>query len=320
MQKDIDVFDCANRCGKSGKRFIAPLGHIRMMASVQPFLSGAISKTVNLPNDATVSDIRNCYFASWEMGLKAIALYRDGCKLSQPLSALSKSFEVNTGDLTADQVLDAAKKLIQLSPDTAFKRQLSSIVHRKRLPDKREGFTHKAKVGGHTIFVRTGEYDDGTLGELFIDMQKEGASFRSLLNCFAIAVSIGLQYGVPLEEYVEKFIFTRFEPSGPVDHPNIKTATSVIDYIFRLMAMEYLQRDDLVQVKPVQNIKRVNRSESTVVPTESVTFSYQTPFQTQVYLSRMMGDAPICSNCGHITIRSGSCYKCLNCGTSMGCS
>lgn len=320
MQKDIDVFDCANRCGKSGKRFIAPLGHIRMMASVQPFLSGAISKTVNLPNDATVSDIRNCYFASWEMGLKAIALYRDGCKLSQPLSAVSKSFEVNTGDLTAEQVLDAAKKLIQLSPDTTFKRQLSSIVHRKRLPDKRGGFTQKAKVGGHTIFVRTGEYDDGTLGELFIDMHKEGASFRSLLNCFAIAVSIGLQYGVPLEEYVEKFIFTRFEPSGPVDHTNIKTATSVIDYIFRLMAMEYLQRDDLVQVKPVQNLKRVNRSESTVVPTESVTFSYQTPFQTQEYLGRMMGDAPICSNCGHITIRSGSCYKCLNCGTSMGCS
>lgn len=319
--EDIEIFDCANRCGKLGKRFIDPLGHIRMMAAVQPFLSGAISKTVNLPNDASVADIRNCYFSSWEMGLKAIALYRDGCKLSQPLSAVSKAFDAKSNELTAEEVLDAAKKLIQLSTDTTFKRQLSSVVHRKRLPDRRGGFTQKAKVGGHTIFVRTGEYDDGTLGELFIDMHKEGASFRSLLNCFAIAVSIGLQYGVPLEEYVEKFIFTRFEPSGPVDHPNIKTATSVIDYIFRLMAMEYLKRDDLVQVKPVQSLKREKRSDqSSVIPAESVTFSYDTPVQTQEYLSQMMGDAPICSNCGHITIRSGSCYKCLNCGTSMGCS
>lgn len=320
-QEDLEVFDCANRCGKSGKRFIAPPGHIRMMAAVQPFLSGAISKTVNLPNDASVADIRNCYFSSWEMGLKAIALYRDGCKLSQPLSAVSKAFDAKSNELTAEEVLDAAKKLIQLSTDTTFKRQLSSVVHRKRLPDRRGGFTQKAKVGGHTIFVRTGEYDDGTLGELFIDMHKEGALFRSLLNCFAIAVSIGLQYGVPLEEYVEKFIFTRFEPSGPVDHPNIKTATSVIDYIFRLMAMEYLKREDLVQVKPVQSLKREKRSDqSSVIPAESVTFSYDAPVQTQEYLSQMMGDAPICSNCGHITIRSGSCYKCLNCGTSMGCS
>ncbi len=318
----LPVFDCANRCGKKGKRFIAAMGHIRMMASVQPFLSGAISKTVNLPNDASVDDIADCYFSSWEWGLKAIALYRDGCKLSQPLSAVSKSFEVKPHELTEDEVLDAAKKLIQISPDTTFKRQLSSIVHRKRLPDRRGGFTQKAKVGGHTIFVRTGEYDDGTLGEMFIDMHKEGASFRSLLNCFAIAVSIGLQYGVPLEEYVEKFIFTRFEPSGPVDHPNIKTATSVIDYIFRLLAMEYLQRDDLVQIKPVKVVSRKpkNYENPPVIPAESVTMSYQPASQTQEFLGQMMGDAPICSSCGHITIRSGSCYKCLNCGTSMGCS
>lgn len=321
-EEHLAVFDCANRCGKKGKRFIAPIGHIRMMAAVQPFLSGAISKTVNLPNDADVDDISNCYFSSWEWGLKAIALYRDGCKLSQPLSTASKSFEVKPHELTEDEVLDAAKKLIQISPDTTFKRQLSSIVHRKRLPDRRGGFTQKAKVGGHTIFVRTGEYDDSTLGEIFIDMHKEGASFRSLLNCFAIAVSIGLQYGVPLEEYVEKFIFTRFEPSGPVDHPNIKTATSVIDYIFRLLAMEYLQREDLVQIKPVKVVSKKPKANDIppVIPAESVTMSYQPAVQTQEFLGQMMGDAPICSSCGHITIRSGSCYKCLNCGTSMGCS
>ena len=320
-EKDLPVFDCANRCGKSGVRFIAPFGHIRMMAAVQPFLSGAISKTVNLPNDATIADIRDCYYNSWELGLKAIALYRDGCKLSQPLTTASKSFETKPHELTENEVLDAAKKLIQLSTDTTFKRQLSSIVHRKRLPDRRGGFTQKAKVGGHTIFVRTGEYGDGTLGEIFIDMHKEGASFRSLLNCFAIAVSIGLQYGVPLEEYVEKFIFTRFEPSGPVDHPNIKTATSVIDYIFRLMAMEYLQRDDLVQVKPTAITRKEKKTElPPAIAPESVTMSYQQPDQTQAFLGQMMGDAPICSTCGHITIRSGSCYKCLNCGTSMGCS
>lgn len=171
-EEHLAVFDCANRCGKKGKRFIAPIGHIRMMAAVQPFLSGAISKTVNLPNDADVDDISNCYFSSWEWGLKAIALYRDGCKLSQPLSTASKSFEVKPNELTEDEVLDAAKKLIQISPDTTFKRQLSSIVHRKRLPDRRGGFTQKAKVGGHPIFVRTGEYDDSTLGEILIDMPR----------------------------------------------------------------------------------------------------------------------------------------------------
>lgn len=317
----LPVFDCANKCGKNGVRFIAPKGHIRMMGAVQPFLSGAISKTVNLPNEATVEDIKDVYWSSWVMGLKALAIYRDGCKLSQPLSARSSGIVSTSKDLSEEQVLEAARMLINISPDTTFKRQLSSIVHRKRLPDKRGGFTQKGKVGGHTIFVRTGEYDDGTLGEVFIDMHKEGASFRSLLNCFAIAVSIGLQYGVPLEEYVEKFIFTRFEPSGPVDHPNIKTATSVIDYIFRLLAMEYLQREDLVQVKPSAITKKEKKKEKNAPATsESVTMSYQPTELTQDYLGQMMGDAPICSTCGHITIRSGSCYKCLNCGTSMGCS
>jgi len=281
--------------------------------------------------------VQNCYELSWKLGLKANALYRDGSKLSQTLSTKSKKKEanltdtdekaVNTEVLTADQVLDAAIRIIQNSDDTTFKRQLSNIVQRKRLPEKRAGFTQKAKVGGHTIFVRTGEYNDGTLGEIFVDMHKEGASFRSLLNCFAISISIGLQYGVPLDEFVEKFIFTRFEPSGLVDHPNIKNSTSVIDYIFRLLALEYLGREDLVQVKPEHLAeKKVNEKKEEKLP-KPKSFVRNSELRleakgdpTQEYLSSMMGDAPVCSNCGHITIRSGSCYKCLNCGTSVGCS
>jgi len=333
----LPVFDCANKCGRTGERYIHAHGHIRMMAAVQPFISGAISKTINLPNEAKVEDVQNCYELSWKLGLKANALYRDGSKLSQPLSTKSKKKEanltdtdekaVNTEVLTADQVLDAAIRIIQNSDDTTFKRQLSNIVQRKRLPEKRAGFTQKAKVGGHTIFVRTGEYNDGTLGEIFVDMHKEGASFRSLLNCFAISISIGLQYGVPLDEFVEKFIFTRFEPSGLVDHPNIKNSTSVIDYIFRLLALEYLGREDLVQVKPEHPAeKKVNEKKEEKLP-KPKSFVRNSELRleakgdpTQEYLSSMMGDAPVCSNCGHITIRSGSCYKCLNCGTSVGCS
>ncbi|MCX6290143.1 MAG: vitamin B12-dependent ribonucleotide reductase [Bacteroidetes bacterium] len=328
-EEHLSVFDCANKCGKTGKRFIHSHGHIRMMAAVQPFISGAISKTINLPNEAKVEDVQECYELSWKLGLKANALYRDGSKLSQPLSSKTKKKEkeesrtVDPDQLTADQVLDAAIRIIQNSDDTKFKRQLSNIVHRKRLPEKRTGFTQKTKVGGHTIFVRTGEYTDGTLGEIFVDMHKEGASFRSLLNCFAISISIGLQYGVPLDEFVEKFIFTRFEPSGMVDHPNIKNSTSVIDYIFRLLALEYLGREDLVQVKLSET-----RDKKEELPAAKPKPQVRNPEykleakgdQTQEYLSNMMGDAPVCTNCGHITIRSGSCYKCLNCGTSVGCS
>lgn len=318
-EEHLPVFDCANKCGKYGTRFIHPHGHIRMMASVQPFLSGAISKTINLPNEASVDDVKGCYELSWKLGLKSNALYRDGSKLSQPLSNKSSSTagETESHELTAEEVLEAAKKIIQHTEDTSFKRQLSSIVHRKLLPSRRSGFTQKAKVGGHTIFVRTGEYGDGTLGEIFVDMHKEGASFRSLLNCFAIAVSIGLQYGVPLEEFVEKFIFTRFEPSGQVDHPNIKTSTSVIDYIFRLLAVEYLQRDDLAHVKPAE---RKTAQPPPAAPDLSLKEAAAKTDPSQQYIGVTMGDAPACSTCGHLTVRSGSCYKCLNCGTSLGCS
>ncbi|HCN84494.1 MAG TPA: vitamin B12-dependent ribonucleotide reductase, partial [Sphingobacteriaceae bacterium] len=243
-EEHYPIFDCANKCGAKGQRYIHAHGHIKMMAAAQPFLSGAISKTINLPNEATVEEIKDCYELSWKLALKANALYRDGCKLSQPLSTKSDTKEdkietveevlgeaanVRLSDLTPEQVLEAARAILERSTDTTFKRQLSSVVERKVLPGKRRGFTQKASVGGQAIFVRTGEYEDGTLGEIFVDMHKEGATFRSLMNCFAIAVSVGLQYGVPLEEYVEKFTFTRFEPAGMVvGHANIKSATSII--------------------------------------------------------------------------------------------
>jgi ribonucleoside-diphosphate reductase alpha chain len=346
-EEHYQIFDCANKCGKIGQRYIHAHGHIRMMAAAQPFISGAISKTINLPNEATVEEIEECYEMSWELGLKANALYRDGSKLSQPLSNKSDQDEDEEETkaeetplvLSEEDVLEAARRLIAESSDTAFKRQLSRIVERKRLPKKRKGFTQKAKIGGQTVFVRTGEYNDGTLGEIFIDMHKEGASFRSLVNCFAIAVSIGLQYGVPLEEFTSKFTFTRFEPSGIVDHPNIKSASSVVDYIFRLLAFEYLDRNDLVHVTPQElDARSVSATdiqaetnggilepvpqpvvESTVVPVvaqENGTKSNG----SQAHMESMMGDAPPCDSCGHITVRNGTCYKCLNCGNSLGCS
>jgi ribonucleoside-diphosphate reductase alpha chain len=259
----LSVFDCANKCGKKGERFIHAHGHIKMMAACQPFLSGAISKTINLPHEATVEEISDCYLLSWKLGLKANALYRDGSKLSQPLSnksdkkkkteeakeevqpiaTIEESNIVDLSKLTVEDLLDEMHKRMQASNDTNLKRELSKIVERKKLPAKRRGFTQKAKVGGQVIFLRTGEYQDGTLGEIFIDLAKEGSTLRSLMNCFAIAVSVGLQYGVPLEEFVEKFVFTKFEPAGMVDHPNIKTTTSLVDFVFRALAYEYLGRN-----------------------------------------------------------------------------
>ena len=367
----LPVFDCANKCGATGERYIHAHGHIRMMAAAQPFLSGAISKTINLPNEATIEEIADSYRLSWELGLKACALYRDGSKLSQPLSnksdkkkktdeetttAVAEKAElksetalVDMAKLTIEELLEEMNKRVQNSADTSLKRQLAMIVERRALPAKRRGFTQKAKINGQALFLRTGEYNDGTLGEIFIDMAKEGATMRSMLNCFAIAISIGLQYGVPLEEYVEKFVFTRFEPAGMVDHPNIKTTTSIIDFMFRSLAYEYLGRTDLVHVldKPeVGNLGDEPWDETTP------TIGERTPELSEVRVvgtvqqqdsikpmrngygtkaagnmdavnaanKSMQGDAPACNVCGHITVRSGTCYKCLNCGNSLGCS
>jgi ribonucleoside-diphosphate reductase alpha chain len=239
------VFDCANKCGKFGQRFLSVESHIRMMATAQPFISGAISKTINMPYEATIEEVKKAYELSWKLMLKANALYRDGSKLSQPLNSVSDDL---------DDEFEAAVEEAPIKVDPI--RIAEKIVHRyiarrRRLPDRRAGYTQKAKIGSHKIYLRTGEYQDGTLGEIFIDMHKDGAAFRSLMNCFAISVSIGLQHGVPLDEFVDAFVFTRFEPNGVVQgNPHIKMSTSLIDYIFRELAVTYLSRYELAHVDP----------------------------------------------------------------------
>ena len=368
------VFDTANKNGKKGKRFIHYLGHIRMMAAVQPFLSGAISKTINMPNEATVEDVKIAYMASWKLALKANAIYRDGCKMSQPLASksdskkdevkeeikleekvetisetITKTFSLSSDNKSVvNQLVEEDKAQINYAHDGS-NQGTKIYIHgeQRRLPYKRSGITIKAKIAGQKIFVRTGEYPDGRLGEVFIDMYREGAAFRSLLNLFAISISTGLQHGVPLEEYVDKFTFTRFEPAGMTDHPNIKSCTSIIDFVFRLLGMEYLGRTDFVQVKP--NGIQKNRAhqleqffdksqgqqtldfEDAAVEVEDVQVQMEIKTETnkavntalsgaEQMLAGMMGDAPPCPTCGHITIRNGSCYKCLNCGSTTGCS
>lgn len=382
-EEDLPVFDCANKCGKKGKRYIQAQGHIRMMGATQPFISGAISKTINLPNEATVEDIAEAYKLSWELGLKACALYRDGSKLSQPLSNKSdkkkksevggqsqkasseKSEEeqissnqlqetsnfVDLGKLTIEELLEEVNHRVQNSADTKLKRQLARIVERRSLPAKRRGFTQKAKINGQAIFLRTGEYSDGTLGEIFIDMAKEGATMRSMLNCFAISISIGLQYGVPLEEFVDKFAFTKFDPAGFVEHPNIKSTTSIVDLIFRTLGYEYLGRNDLVHVLDKPEVLNAGSDDWDEVPTgleyekdqqlsdvrvvgaagngvtpQPIKNKTAQAVKTEAGMDamstaakNMQSDAPSCNVCGHIMVRSGTCYKCLNCGNQGGC-
>ena len=329
-----------------------------MMAASQPFISGAISKTINLPSSATVEDISNCYLLSWKLGLKSNALYRDGSKLSQALNTtvddaaaaiLEASLEEEAG---VSQVMKAAETMV-----THY------LAQRKALPAKRRGYIQKARVGGHNVYLRTGEYPDGTLGEIFIDLHREGAAFRSLMNCFAIAISLGLQYGVPLEEFVSAFVFTRFEPNGPVQlHNNIKMATSVIDYIFRDLALNYLGRTDLVQVKPediradaVGSPKEAppSPSKSGVEDDHSANSSFHKISTVQVPLESAPGEnvqltshresskavsedqymelirearlkgyeGDPCPECGSFTmVRNGVCLKCLTCGATSGCS
>jgi ribonucleoside-diphosphate reductase alpha chain len=249
-REHLAVFDCANPCGRDGTRSLSAESHIRMMASAQPFVSGAISKTINMPNEATVEDCRKAYEMSWRLGLKANALYRDGSKLSQPLSAMAIGDDKAANDDLAE--LSPAAR-VPIIAERIVERIVEREVRagRERLPQRRKGYTQKANVGGHKVYLRTGEYEDGRVGEIFVDMHKEGAAFRSLMNNFAIAISIGLQYGVPLEEFVEAYTFTRFEPSGPViGNDAIKMSTSVLDYIFRELAISYLGRNDLSHVEP----------------------------------------------------------------------
>jgi len=240
-EEHYSIFDCANTCGKYGKRFIKSEAHIYMMAAAQPFLSGAISKTINMPNEATLEDMEKAHTLCWKLMLKGTAVYRDGSKLSQPLnSTVSENFRMlEVEDIEEKQPLKIAKKIVEIVREKK----------RKTLPHRRAGYTQKAVIGGHKVYLRTGQYSDGTLGEIFIDMHKEGAAYRSLMNCFAIAISLGLQHGVPLEEFVDAFVFTRFEPNGIVTgNERITMATSTIDYIFRDLAIHYLDRTDLAQV------------------------------------------------------------------------
>ncbi|MFH5831076.1 vitamin B12-dependent ribonucleotide reductase [Halalkalibaculum sp. DA384] len=344
----LPVFDCANRCGRIGTRYIKPKGHIRMMAAAQPFISGAISKTINLPNEATVDDFKDAYMDSWELMLKANALYRDGSKLSQPLNSLSDVFD----ELEDDEELDEETAVAQDEVvKTAEKIIHKYVASRKRLPNRRNGYTQKVKIGGQSVYLRTGEYENGQIGEIFIDMHREGAAFRSLMNCFAIAISLGLQHGVPLEEFVDAFTFTKFEPSGTVQgNPHIKMTTSVIDYIFRELAVTYLGRDDLAHV-PAEEIltRKLRPSEkkqeqdadptkrpqmrqnpepktepvaggapSTQQAPEEAEGDYESDYERAKQLG-YTGDS--CPECGSMTmIRNGTCQKCITCGATTGCS
>jgi ribonucleoside-diphosphate reductase alpha chain len=343
----LGVFDCANRCGKKGTRFIATEAHIRMMAAAQPFISGAISKTINMPQDATVEDVKWAYDLAWRGMLKAVALYRDGSKLSQPLNATTDEEEE---EATAADVAAVAEKMTE--------RVVTQYLRgRHRLPDRRKGYTQKAVVGGHKVYLRTGEYEDGSIGEIFLDMHKEGAAFRSLMNCFAIAISLGLQHGVPLEEFVDAFVFTRFEPNGMVlGNDRIKMSTSVIDYVFRELAINYLGRTDLSHV-PDEDLRADaigSRPGEGPVAAAALPAVIQAPAPVPVArpaaapapvraaapmsggsgpvaqlgtlsastIARLKGyEGDPCGDCGQFTmVRNGTCLKCITCGTTTGCS
>jgi ribonucleoside-diphosphate reductase alpha chain len=350
----LPVFDCATPCGKHGSRYIRPLAHVDMMAAAQPFVSGSISKTINMPQTATIAEVKEAYRYSWEKMVKAVALYRDGSKLSQPLAA---SYDVGDSD-DLEQPQAAYEGPVRVAERLVYR----YIAKRRRMPDRRDGYTQKAIVGGHKVYLRTGEYDDKSLGEIFIDMHKEGAAFRSLMNNFAIAVSLGLQHGVPLEEYVDAFTFTRFEPNGPVvGHANIKMATSILDYIFRELAVSYLGRYDLAQVQPSQALDAMGPEPEYIGEEDSGEVHYVAPIaiapkasspSTTATVTRVpepvgavasapsagavkgqvvaakareaiakgySGDA--CTQCGQFTlVRNGTCLKCDSCGTTSGCS
>ena len=337
------VFDCANKCGRRGTRFIKADAHIYMMSAAQPFISGAISKTINLPNAASIEDIKYAYMQSWKLGCKANALYRDGSKLSQPLNTMTEEeIEEILEKKEENDIVKIAEKIIH-----------RYIAKRRRLPDRRTGYTQKVKINGQSVYIRTGEYENGQLGEIFIDMHKEGAAFRSLLNCFAISISLGLQHGVPLEEFTDAFVFTRFEPSGVVSgHNRIKMATSVIDYIFRELAVTYLGRNDLAHVEEdelpkkstefrtsvaepdyeseeivsekmveLDNVKRLtDRTASSEKARDKVRviMLHNDPVQK----ARERGyTGDICPECQSMTmVRNGTCLKCTTCGSTTGCS
>ena len=351
------IFDCANKCGKIGKRYISADAHIKIMASAQPFISGAISKTINLPNHASIEDMKNAYLNSWKLGVKANALYRDGSKLSQPLNTVTddEALSVESGEDVAREV-SRTNDIVKVAERIIHR----YIAKRRKLPFRRKGYTQKAKIGTHSVYLRTGEYENGQLGEIFIDMHKEGAAFRSLMNCFAIAISLGLQHGVPLDEFVDAFVYTRFEPNGiVVGNPNIKMSTSIIDYLFRELAVTYLGRTDLshitndaeFQKSPIDALSKLEgdtdfdeeeiyseriieehtktkdgsvKSESAIKlsPNTADVLTVNTPIIEKIKEAKMKGyTGDICTSCGSVTmVRNGTCLKCITCGETSGCS
>jgi ribonucleoside-diphosphate reductase alpha chain len=285
-EQDLAVFDCAF-APKNGKRVIHYMGHLKMMAAVQSFLSGGISKTVNVPHDITVDEITDVYMAAWKLGVKAVAIYRDGSKQVQPLTTSEK------------------KKKAPPREDTSQKQEEQEFRPvRHRLPEERQAMTKKFSIAGHDGYVTVGMYEDGSPGEVFIVMSKEGSTISGLMDGFATAISMSLQYGVPLEVLVNKFAHMRFEPSGFTGDKNIPIAKSILDYIFRWLALKFLQPEDRPNVLP---------SDSKPLATNGHAENEQRVFLEQA-------DAPPCSVCGSIMVRNGTCYKCLNCGTTSGCS
>jgi len=353
-QEHYPIFDCANKCGRKGTRFIKADAHIKIMAAAQPFISGAISKTINLPNDATIDDIKEAYLLSWKLGVKANALYRDGSKLSQPLNTIKddETLTLESGEDVSSEI-SRTHDIVKVAERIIHR----YIAKRRKLPFRRKGYTQKAKIGTHSVYLRTGEYENGQLGEIFIDMHKEGAAFRSLMNCFAIAISLGLQHGVPLDEFVDAFVYTRFEPNGiVVGNPNIKMSTSIIDYIFRELAVTYLGRSDLAHIEnvaeyqksPIDALSKLEgdndfdeeeiyseriieeehkstgiisgKKEAGIKITEKTRTDKPT-IETikEAKLKGYTGD--ICDSCGSVTmVRNGTCLKCITCGDTTGCN
>ena len=356
----LPVFDCANPCGKKGKRYLSVESHIYMMAAAQSFVSGAISKTINMPGNSSIKDCKDAYELSWSLGVKANALYRDGSKLSQPLSAALIEDEGDEQDGNIGEEANVQRALEQI----VYK---EIVKGRSKLPERRKGYTQKAVVGGHKVYLRTGEYGDGKLGEIFIDMHKEGAAFRAMMNNFAIAVSVGLQYGVPLDEFVEAFTFTRFEPAGLVQgNDTIRNATSILDYIFRELAISYLDRTDLAHSLPEDNLDTLgekiesnkiskeagvgraeeslemikelsssgylrkrfpvvnDKNEENPVARSSSDVNVEGSLQIsdQITKAKMQGyEGDPCNECGNFTlVRNGTCLKCNTCGGTSGCS
>ncbi len=305
----LPVFDCAFKA-VGGTRSIDAMGHVRMMAAVQPFLSGAISKTVNLPPDATVEDISSVYVEGWKLGLKAIAVYRDGCKKTQPLNtAASRSDDAVKGTKGVSSARAAAPAPAAAAPATAGPR-------RKKLPDERRALTHKFSVGGHEGYITVGLYEDGTPGEIFLTMAKEGSTISGLMDAFATAISLTLQYGVPLEALVEKFSHMRFEPAGYTKNPEIPIAKSLVDYIFRYLASRFLTADLRVRAGVIS--REENGNGGLAAP---VQIPVRPPAASSPALAfENSADAPSCHQCGHLMVRNGACYKCLNCGETSGCS